>query len=291
MKTTNKWLLAASLLSLSCVLFVACSKENSGSNANTTGQNNLSIYMMDDPIPFTKVLIDIRQVAVKVDTAAKIDDDDHDHQWEDEYRGCKDGKSAIWDTLDIKPGVYDLLKLRNGTDTLLASGFVPNGKVLQVRITLGNNNTIYTDSTTSYPLNIIGNRNTFDINVRRFDVAEITNGKLKLWFDFNLSKSIFFFDHKYWLKPNLIPFNDNKRPKLEGRVLPEGASGLVTVYNQTDTLYALPWAEGYYKVRGITAGTYSINFKGWRGYKDTTITNVTVAATGTTKAPTVTLHK
>ncbi|MDE3250729.1 MAG: hypothetical protein KGO82_18855, partial [Bacteroidota bacterium] len=104
MKTTNKWLLAASLLSLSCVLFVACSKENSGSNANTTGQNNLSIYMMDDPIPFTKVLIDIRQVAVKVDTAAKIDDDDHDHQWEDEYRGCKDGKSAIWDTLDIKPG-------------------------------------------------------------------------------------------------------------------------------------------------------------------------------------------
>lgn len=291
MKTNRRWLPAAASFALICLFFAACNKENSGNAANTAGKSQLSIYMMDDPIAFTKVLIDIKQVAVKIDTAAHHDDNDDDHQWGDDYRGCKNGKSTIWDTLAITPGVYDLLKLRNGTDTLLANGLVANGKVLQVRITLGTNNTVYTDSVTHYPLNIIGTRNYFDINVRKGDVSAISNSQFKLWFDFNLSRSIFFFNNQYWLKPELKPFNDNKKPKLEGRVLPEGASGLVTIFNQADTLYALPWMGGYYQVRGITAGTYSINFKGWRGYKDTTINNIVVAGSGTTKAPTVTLHK
>ena len=291
MKTNSRWLLAAASISMGCIFFMACNKENSLSAVTPVGQTQLSIYMMDDPIAFTKVLIDIKQVAVKIDTAAHREDNDDNRQWNDDYRGCKNGNSAIWDTLAITPGVYDLLKLRNGTDTLLASGQVPNGKVLQVRITLGTNNSMYTDSVTSYPLHIIGTRNYFDINVHRDDVAAISNAQLSLWFDFNLSKSIFFSNNQYWLKPELKPFNDKKRPKLEGRVLPEGAAGYVAVYNATDTLYAIPWINGYYQVRGVTAGSYSIYCKGRNGYKDTTITNIAVASSGTTKAPTITLHK
>ena len=291
MKTNNKWLLAATGMAMASIFFLACNKENSGTSVSTAGKSQLSIYMMDDPVPFTKVLIDIKQVAVKIDTAAHHGDADDDQQWHDDYRGCRNGNSTIWDTLAITPGIYDLLKLRNGTDTLLASGLVVNGKVLQVRITLGTNNTIYTDSATSYPLNIIGSHNYFDINVRRDDIAAISNDQFKIWFDFNLSKSIFFNNNKYWLKPELKPFNDNKRPKLEGRILPEGASGFVAVYNQSDTLYALPWLGGYYQVRGITAGTYSIYVKGWHGYKDTSITNISVGSSGTTKVPNITLHK
>lgn len=291
MKTNSKWLLAATGIAMGCIFFAACNKENSGKSVDTTGRTQLSIYMMDDPVAFTKVLIDIKQVAVKIDTSAYRDDADDNHQWFDDYRGCRNGNSAIWDTLAITPGVYDLLQLRNGTDTLLASGLVANGKVLQVRITLGTNNTVYTDSVTSFPLNIIGPNNYFDINVRKGDVADITNNQLKLWFDFNLSKSIFYSNNKYWLKPAVTSFNDNKRAKLEGRVSPEGAAGFVTVYNASDTLYALPWFGGYYQVRGVTAGTYSIYFKGWHGYKDTTITNISVTGNGTTKVPNITLHK
>jgi len=289
MKTSIKALLATAIVA-GCV--VACSKENSADSSGTSvaGKQSLSIYMMDDPVPFTKVLIDIRQVAVKIDTAAHREDGDDDHQWNDDYDGCKHGHSAIWDTLSIKPGVYDLLKLRNGTDSLLSSGLVPNGKVLQVRITLGSDNSIYTDSVTHYPLNIVGTGNTFNVNVKKEDINVVDNSHLKIWFDFNLSRSIFFYNGKYWLKPMLTPFNDQQRPKLEGRVLPEGAAGFVAVFNQQDTTYALPWNEGYYQVRGLKAGNYSIYFKGIHGYKDSTVT-VTVAASGLTKAATVTLHK
>jgi hypothetical protein len=291
MKTNNKWLLAASGIFMACIFFIACKKENSASSASVSGKSQLSIYMMDDPVPFTQVLIDIKQVAVKIDTAAHPGDADDNHQWNDDYRGCHNGNSTIWDTLSITPGIYDLLKLRNGTDTLLASSLIANGKVLQVRITLGTDNTVYTDSVTSYPLNIAGPSNTFDLDVRREDISVISNSQFKLWFDFNLSKSIFFINNKYWLRPELQPFNDMTRPKLEGRVLPEGASGFVEVYNQSDTLYALPWIGGYYQVRGVNAGTYSVYFKGWRGYKDTTITNITVGSSGLTTVPTITLHK
>lgn len=294
MKTNNKWLSAATVLAVAFLFFMACKKENSastGSTASVTGKSQLSIYMMDDPGPFTQVLIDIKQVAVKIDTAAHVSDPDNNNQWNDNYPGCHNGRSTIWDTLSITPGIYDLLKLRNGTDTLLASSFIASGKVLQVRITLGNDNTVYTDSVTSYPLHIFGAANTFDLNVRREDISVVSNSQLKIWFDFNLSKSIFYADGKYWLAPRLQPFNDVTRARIEGRVLPTGAAGFVAVYNQTDTLYALPWAGGYYQLRGVQAGSYSVLFKGWHGYKDTTLTNITVDSSGLTKVPTVTLHK
>src|SRR6202048_3464958 len=159
MKTITSWLAAGSGVA-SLILFFACNKNNSGSNPSVPpGQSKLSVYMMDDPVQLYKVLIDIRQVAVELDTATKQSSNDSDDQWDDNYNGQhrnKDNKSVIWDTLAIKPGVYDLLKLRNGTDTLLASGLFPSGKILKVKITLGSDNTVYTDSATYFPLKVYG---------------------------------------------------------------------------------------------------------------------------------------
>ncbi|HEV3326891.1 MAG TPA: DUF4382 domain-containing protein, partial [Puia sp.] len=190
MKTMSKWLTAA--VGVAAVLFIfACNKNNS-SNSNSNippGKSQMSIYMMDDPIAFTKVLIDIRQVAVEIDTASKQTDADEDDEWDDNYWGRhrdNDNKSVIWDTLNITPGVYNLMDLRNGTDTLLATGNYPTGKVLKVRITLGSDNTVYTDSTTFYPLEVFGPNPYFTVNVRRENVDVIASNDFKLWLDFNL---------------------------------------------------------------------------------------------------------
>jgi hypothetical protein len=297
MKTTTKWLAATAGIAFLSFLFVACSKENSGNSGSgiPAGKSQLSIYMMDGPVTFAKVLIDIRQVAVKIDTANSNNSADSLHEWDDDYRGCKNGKSAIWDTLSITPGIYDLLKLRNGTDTLLASGTIPNGKILKVRITIGPNDTIYTDSVTHYPLNVIAPGNsgtTFELNIRREHISAVSSNQFKIWFDFNLSKSIFFWNNSYWLRPAFTPFNDIASPKLLGKVLPFGASPLVEAFSQTDTLYALPWQySGIYQIRGVPAGTYSVYFKGQGGYKDSTITNIVVKPNGTTVIPDIVLHK
>ncbi|HWK02737.1 MAG TPA: DUF4382 domain-containing protein [Puia sp.] len=295
MKTVTKWLAIGSLFTAPIVFF-ACSKNtSSGSNPNIpAGKSQVSVFMMDDPIQFTKVLIDIRQVVVEIDTATKQTDADEDDQWDDNFCGRhrdQSDKSVIWDTLSITPGVYDLLQLRNGTDTLLASGQFPSGKILKVKITLGSDNTIYTDSTTHYPLEIFGPNPYFTINVRRENVASVSSNDFKLWLDFNLSRSIFFWSGQFLLKPYVTVFNDVVSAKLEGQVLPGLASPLITAYNATDTLYAIPNWDGKYLFRGVPAGTYSLHFKGWGGYQDTTISSIVVDSMKEVEVPTITLHK
>src|SRR5258708_16492541 len=84
MKTVNKWLAAGSGIA-ALLLFIACNKNNSStSNPNIPkGQSQVSVYMMDDPIQLAKVLIDIRQIAVQVDTASKqTDSHRHPHSYD-----------------------------------------------------------------------------------------------------------------------------------------------------------------------------------------------------------------
>lgn len=295
MKTVTQWLAAGSGAA-ALLLFIACNKNNSStSNPNIPpGKSQVSLYMMDDPIQFSKVLIDIRSVIIEVDTATKQSDEDHDDQWDDNYCGwhrTQSNKSVIWDTLSIKPGVYDLLQLRNGTDTLLASGLITNGKILKIKITLGSDNTVYTDSTTFYPLEVFGPNPYFTINVRRTDVSSVSNNDFKLWLDFNLSRSVFFWSGTYYLKPFFTVFNDAVKAKVQGQVLPSGAAALITMYNSTDTLYAIPGFSGQYMFRGVTAGNYSLNFKGRGGYHDTTLSNIKVDSMKVVTVPKITLHK
>jgi len=285
MRTITKWLTAIGGAGM--ILFLACNKDNSsGSNPNIPpGKSQVSVYLTDGPVQFYKVLVDIRQVAVKIDTGTKQNDPDDDHEWGDDW------KNTIWDTLSITPGVYDLLQLRNGVDTLLASGTFPSGKILKVRITLGSDNSIYTDSLTSYPLDVFGPHPYFDINVRREHVFNVSNNDFKLWLDFNLQRSIFFWSGTFYLKPYIIAFNDHSSAKIEGSVLPPGASPLVEAYNDTDTVYAVPGWDGGYKIRAVNPGTYTLNVFGHHGYNDTTVSNIVVSSGATTKAPTITLHK
>jgi Domain of unknown function (DUF4382) len=295
MKTTTKWLLSASCAT-AMLLFFACSK-NSSSNSNPNipkGQSQVSLYMMDGPINFDSVLIDIRQVVVEIDTATTQNTADQTNQWDAGYCGfgrSASNKSVVWDTLTITPGIYNLLALRNGTDTLLASGLYPTGKILKIRITLGSDNSVYTDSTTSYPLQIFGPNPYFTINVSRTNVQDVTNNEFKLWLDFNLSRSIFFWNGEFLLQPYFAVFNDMMTAKVRGQVLPHGAGALVTGINGTDTIYAVPFWNGQYQFRNVPAGNWSFTFKGTTGYSDTTLSSIAVDSMKTVNLPTITLHK
>ncbi len=295
MKTASTRLLCASGAA-AALLFFACSKSSS-SNSNPNipkGQSQVSLYMMDGPINFDSVLIDIRQVIVEIDTATTQSAADQPNQWDAGYCGfgrSASNKSVIWDTLAITPGIYNLLALRNGTDTLLASGLYPTGKIIKIQITLGSDNSVYTDSTTSYPLEIFGPNPYFTINVSRANVADVTNNEFKIWLDFNLSRSIFFWNGEFLLKPYFTVFNDMMAAKVQGQVLPPRAGALVMGINGTDTIYAVPFWKGQYQFRNVPAGTWSFTFKGNNGYSDTTLSSVAVDSMKTVNLPTITLHK
>ena len=103
------------LTALVAILFIACSKDS-----NSTGSTTVKVRLTDNPFNAEEVNVDIQQVRVKFN-------DDSIHGWTD---------------LSTHVGVYNLLGLQNGVDTLLAVGTIPTNIVKEIRFVLGSNNTI-----------------------------------------------------------------------------------------------------------------------------------------------------
>jgi hypothetical protein len=304
--TLTAKLLFASLLTL--VFFLAaCKKENSVEIP--TGSQNLSVFLTDNPALFDKVLIDIRQLEVCVDTSdhssagsdddkdddnrgsgGSNDDDDDDDKDDDDKN---DDHSCNWQNMSIRTGVYDLLTLRNGVDTLLGTAQIAAGRIRKIRITLGANNTLVIDSV-SYPLTLGGNgQQSIEIKVSDDDLQMNGNRQGRINIDFDAGRSIISRDNRFFLYPQLKSFCDEKSARIEGRVTPLAAAPvLVTVYNATDSSLAIPDAkDGEFKIRGLNEGTYSVSFKGSNGFRDTVINNISLSRGKEFKLPVIQLRK
>lgn len=268
------------------IILYACSKENSSGSSSTVpaGKQQLNLYLTDGPSFFDSVLIDIQSVKVLVDTCDKSRRRNDNN---DSVRNCR-----VWDSLSITPGVYNLLSFRNGIDTLLASGNVTDGSVRRIVITLGTNNSLVKDSV-KYPLHLFNNQTTITINLFGNEWENFQTGKYRLWLDFDCGRSIIrVHDNEFYLRPFIRAFLVKETGVVKGVVKPAAAFPVVSVYNGTDTAYALPFLEnGQFKIRGLNTGTYSVYINGSNGYQDTTINNVSVTIGKDTDLGTITLHK
>ena len=217
MKTNSRAILFALLTILSSAVFVACQKETSINSNIPSGSTKYSVFLTDGPNDYQQVLIDIQKIEIKLDTCKKNSDEDHDRPGCDDDHDSTNRQCDIWQTLDINAGVYDLLKLRNGLDTLLASGLAVNGKIERIKVTLGSSNSVMVDSM-EHPLQLINNQNFVFINVHRDHLDSASANDLQLFLDFDLLHSIRYFGGQYWLKPVLKPFGRHSTGEIEGKV-------------------------------------------------------------------------
>ena len=117
----------------SVAAFTACTKDDNETPGNTT----LKVNLTDGPIDeLDSVYIDLREVRVKMgsDTLNNAD--------------------SNWYNLATTAGVYDLLSYQNGIDTLIGTGSVPTGYVKEIRLILGNNNSVVDSFGVVHPLTI-----------------------------------------------------------------------------------------------------------------------------------------
>jgi len=111
--TITKSLFFVTCFSLLVLLLPSCTKDKD----NGQGKAHLSVMMTDAPANYDAVMIDVQGVEI-------IGNDE----------------KAV--NLTAKAGIYNLLKLSNGLDTLIATGDLEPGTISQIRLILGSNNTV-----------------------------------------------------------------------------------------------------------------------------------------------------
>jgi hypothetical protein len=280
MKSMKWFSLAALCVGGAIVFFTACQKSASNSNSSVpAGQQKFQMYLTDGPVNFQEVNIDIKSIMVFL----KTDSCSTNGMGQDSTAPC-----YHWDTLNITPGVYNILDFQNGIDTLFSSTNIEAGKILKIRVVLGDNNTVMADSTLFHLALLWGD--TFDIVVD--DCQQIDANTLALWVDFDAAHSIIEVSHQQFaLRPYIRLFTKQNSGTLEGAVLPGAADAFVSCVSGSDTLIALPGHDGRYEIRGIKTPTVNVTFYGTgNGYGDTTINNVSIIPGTITNLGTVYLH-
>lgn len=282
---------------LAMTLLFACNQQDDNRNGVPgANQNKLSVYLTDAPARFDKVLVDIKSVAVKIDTSSS---------WWGQGDGPGGARSpwgancgnkdrndagALWDTLDITPGVYNLLDFANGTDTLLANANVAKGKIIAFRLELGTDNSLVKDSVT-YPLKLVPGWDDIYIRVYGENFQKVNDNHYKIWIDFDAGHSVIRVRQgTFYLKPVLRAFAVSTTGGVKGTVLPFDAEAVISMYNATDTAYAIPGRSGMFMVRGLEEGSYTVFVNASGGYQDTTLTGVQVTAGKQTDLGVLQLH-
>lgn len=290
MKKTNLFV-AATLIAIVSLVAVACNKSTSVENG--PGIQEVNFMLTDGPGSYDNVFIDIKSLQIVIDTARegsrKRDTCNWDHIGS--HRESRRDSGLVWTTIPIKAGVYDILKFRNGLDTLFASANVPKGSVRLVRIEFGTNNSVVKDSVT-HPLNLSPNLPNFIvIKLKGHEFEEFASRRHRLWLDFDVSRSIIEANGRFYLIPVMHTFVEKNTASVAGKVKPRDAKAVITLFNNTDTAYALPNKEGEFKMRGLKDGTYTLFVKASNGYRDTTINNVVVVQPKTTSVGVIELKK
>lgn len=226
---------------------VSCQKDA------VTYQNkaNVEFRLMDGPCDYDNLWVDVQEIQIHSD-------------------------SNGWESIEpFNAGVYDILELTNGLDTLLCQAQLPAGVVSQIRLVLGANNSLVYDGVT-YDLKVpSGMQSGIKLNLHKELLANVS---YTVWLDFDACKSVVLTGRgEYILKPVIRVFSDSTNGKLNGVVLPTSVDAIVNVIENSDTIAtAIPNDDGYFMVCGLD-GTYDVYIDAIdTAYNDTTLTNITV---------------
>ena len=245
-------------LALLTTLFLAsCSREKNNSDVSAN-KARLQVALTDDPGDYQEVIIDVQDIKINVSG--------------DSLEG--------WESLaNVKRAQYDVLKLVNDNDTILADAEITPGRVHQIRLILGDQNFVKVNNQLIKLETPSAQQSGLKLNIQQDVVAGIM---YKLLLDFDVAKSIVKTGNgKYMLKPVIRTVLEAAGGSLKGNVKPFNFQSAVLVFrgpNDTVASTFTSTTNGGYMVRGLAAGSYSLHFMPSDSlYRDTVITGINVA--------------
>ena len=255
----------ASLSTLICLLLItACNKNDSA----VDGHPKLQIYLTDDPGDYDAVNVDIREIQINQTGEAE----------------------SGWQSLpNVANGIYNLLDLVDNKDTLLVDADIPAGKIQQIRLILGDQNSIVVDGIKTNLQTPSAQQSGLKLNIHQ----EVQSGLVyKLVLDFDASRSIVHTgSDKYILKPVIRTSLANVGRSIRGVVVPYDSITNVLAIQGIDTITGtFTGATGGYWIGGLEAGNYSLHFLPSANFADTIRNNISVLSGNITVVDTLYLQ-
>jgi hypothetical protein len=253
------------LAAFSLLLIFSGSCKKDGGTAYASGR--VIVRMTDAPTPygFEEVNIDVRNVEIKIGGSTGGD----------------------WYRLQTRAGIYNVLQLCNGIDTLLADENVPTGEIMALRLDLGTNNSVR-KSGTLYPLDIPPGED----GGLQFEIYEkiAPASPLNLVVDFDAGQSVVADGHGgYHLQPVIRAFTGTKTGNVHGAVDVPSMGVAFEFFDGVEhyTTYANP-LTGQFLIRGLKPSVYTATVYTASG--QVYIQNITVNANQTTEIGVVHVH-
>jgi hypothetical protein len=221
------------------IILSSCSKNQKSSDTSTNAQ--LQVRLTDSPYPFAReVWVDVQQIEIIMGDSSKPIMLNGAH-----------------------PGLYNLMDFTNGKDTLLADATIPPGTISQIRLILGNNNYIVSESNEKIPLTTpSGQESGLKVQVHQ----DVAGGILyRLILDFDAGKSIIQAGNSgnYLLKPvlrilSLTPSGGD----IRGVVAPDSIRTAILAIQGSDTVASSfsDTTNGNYLFKDVPAGNYTLSF-------------------------------
>lgn len=183
-----------------------------------------------------------------------------------------------WIDLDVNAGVYDLLTLTDGVETVIADSYLPAGEISQLRLVLGDNNSVVVDGEEFPLVSPSGLQTGLKLLINETLLEGITYSVL---LDFDAAKSIVITgNQKYVLKPVIRTVTEARDGAVEGTVLPAELNVAIYAMQGEDTLGTTYAAENMaeWLLGGLEPGSYNIVFDPGDStdYVADTVENVTV---------------
>lgn len=228
-----KSLLRLSILTLVFIGFASCSDDDNSNNKD--GNAKLALRLTDAPGDYEAVFIDVEDVEIK-------------------YNGNQEDL-----VLDIESGVYDLLELTAGVNVLLFDDEVPAGKISQIRLVLGDRNTIVVDGKILPLSTPSAQQSGLKINVHQNLEPGIVYDFI---LDFDVDKSIVAQGNGgYSLKPIIRAITTAESGAISGNLLPNDVLALVTATNEDIEVSTYTNSEGNFLLSGVPNGVYTVTIQ------------------------------
>ncbi|MFD2866847.1 DUF4382 domain-containing protein [Mucilaginibacter antarcticus] len=224
--------------------FASCKK-----SSNTEGTTRVTVKMTDAPGAYDAVILSVKQVVILSSGGER--------------------------TVNVNGTPIDILRFRNGRDTVLAGVDVPAGRLQEVRLVLNNTGNRVVINGISYDLNTPSGQ-TSGVKLKVQD--DLTPGiAYTLLLDFDAAQSIVTTGNgKYNLKPVIRAIPAAVSGALTGMVVPAAAFPKVYAIMGTDTVGTVTDATGKFYFPGLAAGSYRVNFAPIAPYAGKTVDNVTI---------------